>query len=109
MPVTLYVKIAAALAFAGLIAWAGQTLYAAGYDSAQADLLKAQHEREAQIAERFTAVVLSSERQRRNALDELDRLRSRPPVVITDVQTEIIERNVCRSFDADFVGLLDDT
>jgi hypothetical protein len=105
----LYLKIGAALVLSALLAWAGQTLYAAGYDSALADQLKAQQAREVQIAERFTAAVQASEQKRRSALAELNELRSRPPVVITDVQTEIINRNVCRSFDREFIGLLDDT
>jgi hypothetical protein len=109
MPITFYVKTAAALFLAGLLAWAGQTLYAAGYDSALADHLRGQQAREAQIADRFVAAVTDSEQRRRAALAELNELRSRPPVVITDVQTEIINRNVCRSFDRDFIGLLDAT
>ncbi len=109
MPITLYLKIAAGLVCAGLLAWASHTLYGAGYDSALADQLKAQQAREVQIAARFVSAVQASERRRLDALAQLDQLRSRPPVVITDVQTEIIERNVCRSFDADFVRLLDGT
>jgi hypothetical protein len=104
-----YLKIAAALFLAGMLAWAGQTLYAAGYDSALADQLRGQQAREAQIADRFVAAVADSEQRRRAALAELNELRSRPPVVITDVQTEIINRNVCRSFDSEFIGLLDAT
>lgn len=109
MPIGTYIRIAAALTVLGLLAWAGQTLYAAGYDSAQADVLKAQQAREAQIAARFVTAVTESQNKRREALDQLNELRSRPPVVITDVQTEIIERNVCRKFDRDFIGLLDAT
>jgi len=109
MPITFYVKTAAALFLAGLLAWAAQTLYAAGYDSALADQLKTQQSREAQIAAKFVQAIAASERQRRDALSQLDQIRSRPPVVITDVQTEIIERNVCRRFDREFIGLLDAT
>lgn len=105
----MYLKIAAALILSALLAWAGQTLYSAGYDSALADQLRAQQAREVQITQRFTQAVQASEQKRRQALDELDEIRSRPPVVITDVQTEIIERNVCRRFDRDFIGLLDAT
>lgn len=105
----LYLKIAAALVVAGLLAWAGRTLYAAGYDSAMADLLEAREAREVQLSARFVQAISASERLRADAIADLNELRSRPPVVITDVQTKIIERNVCRSFDSDFIRLLDDT
>ncbi len=109
MSITLYLKVAAGLAGAALLAWAGHTLYGAGYDSALADQLKAQQVREAAVAVKFASAVQSSERRRLEALHDLDQLRSRPPVVTTDVQTKIIERNVCRSFDPKFIGLLDGT
>jgi hypothetical protein len=105
----LYLKIAAGLFAAGLLAWAGRTLYMAGYDSARADLLEARDAREIVMAARFVEAVNASEVKRADALAELDKLRRRPPVVITNVQTKTIERNVCRSFDAEFLRLLDAT
>jgi hypothetical protein len=105
----IYFKVAAGLFIAGLLAWAGKTLYDAGYNSAQAELLKARADREVQISARFVRAVNASEAKRAEAISELNELRRRPPVVITDVQTKIIERNVCRSFDREFMRLLDDT
>tara|TARA_R100000541_G_scaffold18689_3_gene28569 strand:+ start:2786 stop:3118 length:333 start_codon:yes stop_codon:yes gene_type:complete len=102
-------KLWASLAAAAALAWLGWWLHQTGYDSAMAERLEAQQAREAAIAEKFVQAVSTSERQRREALEQVDQLRRRPPVVITDVQTEIIERNVCRSFDAEFIGLLDAT
>lgn len=102
-------KLWASLALAAAIVWLGAWLHQTGYDAALADQVAVQHKREAQIAEKFVAAVAASERQRVDALREFDKLRSRPPVVITDVQTEIIERNVCRRFDREFIGLLDAT
>jgi len=109
MPIALYLKVAAVLSVVGLLTWVGMKIDAGGYNRAIADMSKGQQQREAQIAKGFVQAVSDAERKRSDALDELDKLRSRPPVVITDVQTEIIERNVCRSFDRDFIGLLDAT
>lgn len=86
----LYLKIAAGLFAAVFIAWAGRTLYMAGYDSARAELLEAREARESVIAARFVKAVDASERQRADALAELNELRRRPPVVITDVQTKTL-------------------
>lgn len=87
------------------IAWLGIKVEQSGYNRA----LAAQVKREAEIAKGFVTAIKESEINRAAALDELNKLRSRPPVVITDVQTEIIERNVCKRFDAEFIGLLDAT
>lgn len=103
----LYVRIALAALLVGALAWGASTMYAMGYDGALADQSREQVKREALIADKFVKAVAASEAQRRQALAELNELRSRPPVVITDVQKEIINRNVCRSFDSDFIRLLD--
>lgn len=104
-----YVRTALAIVGLAALMWLGIRIEAAGYDRALADQLRAQTEREVTIAKGFTKAVADAERKRQKALDELDKLRRRPPVVITDVQTEIIERNVCRRFDREFIGLLDAT
>jgi hypothetical protein len=85
--------------------WLGIKIEQSGYNRALASQVK----REAEIAKGFVIAIKESEINRSAALDELNKLRSRPPVVITDVQTEIIERNVCKRFDAEFIGLLDAT
>lgn len=91
------------------IAWLGIKVEASGYNRALAELQIAQVKREAEIAKGFVTAIKESEINRAAALDELNKLRSRPPVVITDVQTEIIERNVCKRFDSEFISLLDAT
>lgn len=97
-----------ALVFGAVVAvWAAA--YSAGYDSARAELLDANEAREAEVAAAYGQAVTEAEGARDTALAELDELRRRPPVVITDVQTKIIELNVCRDFDDEFIGLLDGT
>lgn len=91
------------------IAWLGIKIEQSGYNRALAELQVEQVKREAEIAKGFVTAIKESEINRAAALDELNKIRSRPPVVITDVQTEIIERNVCKRFDADFISLLDAT
>lgn len=104
-----YLQTAVAAILIALLVFLMRFCYDAGADSALADAARAQVEREAAIAAGFVKAVAESEKSRRRAIDELNELRGRPPVVITDVQTEIIERNVCKRFDRDFVGLLDAT
>lgn len=103
----LYVKIAAALAFAGLITWLGQTLYQAGYDSAIADQSRAMQSKEKELSQEWQIVVAESESKRLEAIKQLNDIRNKPPEIITDVQIKTIERNVCNTWDRDFIGLLD--
>lgn len=104
-----YLRTALAVASVLGLVWLGLRIESSGYDRAVADMARERMAREKQIAAGFVQAVADAERRRAKALADLNELRSRPPVVITDVQTEIIERNVCRRFDRDFIGLLDDT
>ena len=104
-----YFRIGLIAAASLAIAWLGFKVEQSGYNRALAELQLAQVKRESEIAKGFVTAIKESEINRAAALDELNKLRSRPPVVITDVQTEIIERNVCKRFDSEFIGLLDAT
>lgn len=104
-----YLRIGLIAAALLAIAWLGVKVEQSGYNRAISEMHISQVKRESEIAKGFVTAIKESEINRAAALDELNKLRSRPPVVITDVQTEIIERNVCKRFDADFISLLDAT
>ena len=104
-----YLRIGLIAAALLAMAWLGAKVEKSGYNRALAEIQIAQVKREAEIAKGFVTAIKESEINRAAALDELNKLRSRPPVVITDVQKEIIERNVCKRLDADYIGLLDAT
>lgn len=80
-----------------------------GINQCIAEQQKANKEQDAALLLELKAQIDKANKARDEALSELNNIRNQPPIVVTKHETEIIERNVCRSFDSDFIRLLDST